>query len=244
MAVFRQVHITFWTDTKISDEMSFEEKYLMLYLLTNPHTNQIGCYEISIKQISIESGLQEKDINKMLIDFEDVYKIIKYCKANKELLVLNWYKYNWSFSPKVKQCIEKELKYIKSEEFIKYLCKVSEDYGYNLTNHSLSIPYPNNNNKRKEKNNNNNNNNKEYFETFWKLYPKKESKLKTEVWFTNNKLEEETFNKILSKLEIFKKSKQWENIQYVPHPITWLNQKRYEDELAEEKSIIDILEGV
>ena len=32
---------------------------------------------------------------------------------------------------------------------------------------------------------------------------------------------------------MFKKSKEWkkENGKYIPHPTTWLNQKRWEDEL-------------
>lgn len=75
--------------------------------------------------------------------------------------------------------------------------------------------------------------NKERFETFWKQYPKKVNKFKSEEWFRKNKPDEILFNHIIKKLEMFKKSNEWkkENGKYIPHPTTWLNQKRWEDEL-------------
>lgn len=92
----------------------------------------------------------------------------------------------------------------------------------------------------KENNTSNTNNKNEYkeiykerFEMFWKHYPKKVNKFKSEEWFRKNKPNEILFNYIIKKLEMFKKSKQWEkeNGKYIPHPTTWLNQKRWEDEL-------------
>lgn len=92
----------------------------------------------------------------------------------------------------------------------------------------------------KENNTSNTNNKNEYkeiykerFEMFWKQYPKKVNKFKSEEWFRKNKPNEILFNYIIKKLEMFKKSKQWEkeNGKYIPHPTTWLNQKRWEDEL-------------
>ena len=45
MAIFRNVNMSFWTDTKIADDFTPEDKYFMLYALTNQYTNIIGCYE-------------------------------------------------------------------------------------------------------------------------------------------------------------------------------------------------------
>ena len=42
MAIYRNVHISFWTDAKVADEMTPEDKYFFLYLLTNPHGNILG----------------------------------------------------------------------------------------------------------------------------------------------------------------------------------------------------------
>ena len=56
MAKGRLVSTSFWTDSKIVDDFLPEDKYLYLYCLTNPHTKLCGCYEVSVKQISDETG--------------------------------------------------------------------------------------------------------------------------------------------------------------------------------------------
>lgn len=72
---------------------------------------------------------------------------------------------------------------------------------------------------------------KERFETFYKAYPRKIGKVNVEKWFKKNKPDEELMNKILVSLEEHKKLKQWQDKQFIPYPATWLNQKRWEDEL-------------
>lgn len=69
------------------------------------------------------------------------------------------------------------------------------------------------------------------FETFYKAYPHKVGKANVEKWFNKNKPDEELMNKILTSLEEHKKLKQWQDKQFIPYPATWLNQKRWEDEL-------------
>lgn len=69
------------------------------------------------------------------------------------------------------------------------------------------------------------------FETFYQSYPRKIGKVNVEKWFNKNKPDEELMNKILTSLEKHKKLKQWQDKQFIPYPATWLNQKRWEDEL-------------
>lgn len=75
---------------------------------------------------------------------------------------------------------------------------------------------------------------KEKFETFYKAYPRKVGKANVEKWFTKNKPNDELFELIMRKLEMFKKSPDWfkNNGQFIPYPTTWLNQKRWEDEIS------------
>lgn len=136
MAIYRNVHVSFWNDTKIIDEMTPEDRYFMLYILSNPHTNQVGCYEISIRDISKETGYTEESVKKLLERFEKKLKVAKYSKKTKELLVLNWYKYNWTTSPKVRACIEKELKNVKNNEFREYIDSVCIPYTYPMHTHT------------------------------------------------------------------------------------------------------------
>lgn len=123
MAVYRNVNLNFWTDTKVIDDFSPEDKYFMLYLLTNPHTNLSGCYEISIKQISNEMGYTADSISALISRMEN-YKIISYSKDTKEMLIKNWYKYNWTNSEKFSKPLSKELEKIKNYEFANYLIEI------------------------------------------------------------------------------------------------------------------------
>ena len=75
----------------------------------------------------------------------------------------------------------------------------------------------------------------EGFQRFWSAYPRKVSKSCCEkAWQRINPCPALT-EIILSAVEAHKGTKQWQDKQYIPHPSTWLNQKRWEDEL-EEKS--------
>ena len=105
MATYRNIQLSFWTDAKVADEFTPEDKYFYLYLLTNPHTNICGCYELSIRQMSIETGYSQETITRLLERFALVHDVIRYSKANKELLVINWHKYNWTKSDKLKASI-------------------------------------------------------------------------------------------------------------------------------------------
>lgn len=75
--------------------------------------------------------------------------------------------------------------------------------------------------------------NKERFELFWKEYPRKVNKFKTEEWFNKNSLTDEQFDLIITKLKKYKDTTDWkkDNGKYIPYPTTWLNQKRWEDDV-------------
>jgi hypothetical protein len=81
------------------------------------------------------------------------------------------------------------------------------------------------------------------FESFYQLYPKKVSKEKTKLWFIKNKPNDQLFEKIIQSLKNnIENNMQWkkDNGQYIPHPTTWLNQKRWEDEINIESSFDEI----
>lgn len=71
------------------------------------------------------------------------------------------------------------------------------------------------------------------FDEFWSLYPKKTSKQEARKSFAKLKVTTDLFEKIKAALSAQKQSKQWqrENGQYIPYPATWLNQRRWEDEI-------------
>ena len=72
------------------------------------------------------------------------------------------------------------------------------------------------------------------FETFWSAYPKKVGKEKCLNWFLIHRPNDELLQKMLTSIEAYKNTKQWSNPQYIPHPYTWLNQGRWDDEIEQE----------
>lgn len=89
--------------------------------------------------------------------------------------------------------------------------------------------------KKMEQNNTSNNNTSiiyGQFEIFYKKYPKKVKKQDVKKWFEKNKPSDKLFSSMMSSLEQFIKSSDWQKDkgQFIPYPTTWLNQKRWEDE--------------
>lgn len=72
---------------------------------------------------------------------------------------------------------------------------------------------------------------KKAFELFWKIYPRKINKKKAEEKFLKVCKNEETFNKIIEAVKLQTKTAQWKDVQYIPHPTTWLNGERWNDEV-------------
>lgn len=120
---YRTVQNTFWTDDKVMDEFTPEDKFFYLYLITNPHINISGCYGFSKKQASWETGYTVDTIERLLDRFEKVHQVIAYDKNTKEILIINWHKYNWTSSEKFRQGVIKWIEDIKSDSFREYLQK-------------------------------------------------------------------------------------------------------------------------
>lgn len=70
-----------------------------------------------------------------------------------------------------------------------------------------------------------------FFEKFWSLYPRKVNKKKAQEKFIKICKDEDTYNEIIKGLDKYKKSKQWQTVEYIPHAVTWLNGERWKDEI-------------
>ena len=135
MANYRNISMAFWTDTKVVDDFTPEDRYVYLYCMTNPHTNLCGCYEVSIKQIARETGYNEDSVERLLKRLDAVHNVLRYNAATKELLILNWCRYNWSESDKLNKPLLAEIRKVKCDRFRKFLAD-----RYN-TRHKIDKPY-------------------------------------------------------------------------------------------------------
>ena len=118
MGIKRIVDTSFWTDGKV-DDFSPEDKYFMLYLLTNPFSTQLGIYEISIKQVAFQMGYS-MDAVKVLIDrFENKYGMILFSPETNEIAIKNFLRHSIiKGGAPVRDCLIKEMKAVKNKDLI------------------------------------------------------------------------------------------------------------------------------
>ena len=74
----------------------------------------------------------------------------------------------------------------------------------------------------------------ERFSVFWKAYPRKVGKEAAKKAFLKLKVTDSQLEAMLTAIEAQKHCSQWvrDGGQYIPHPTTWLNQGRWEDEFT------------
>ena len=80
---------------------------------------------------------------------------------------------------------------------------------------------------------NNDKNTDNRFERFWSVYPRHVSKTEAKRKFEKLNPDEELLETMIRAVEVQKKSDQWtrDNGQYIPHPSTWIHQRRWEDDV-------------
>ncbi len=116
MAIYRTIQISFWTDEKVLDDFTPEDKYFYLYLFTNPQTNLCGCYQLGWTSTTSQLGYNKDTVLRLLDRFENVHHLLQYSKDTKEVFLFNWHKYNWQGGNQL-PCLEKEIDNIKDNEF-------------------------------------------------------------------------------------------------------------------------------
>lgn len=125
MARYRMVRVDFWENSIISEEMSPEERYFYLYLLTNPKTTQIGIYTITRKQMAFTLGYSIEKVHTLMDRFINHYKLIRYNPETRELAIKNWGKDNLHKGGKqVMDCIYSELKEVQDTSLIQYVMEL------------------------------------------------------------------------------------------------------------------------
>ena len=163
MGIKRIVDTAFWTDGKV-DEFSPEDKYFMLYLLTNPFTTQLGIYEISIKQVAFQMGYSMDAVKVLIERFENKYHMIFYSSETNEIAIKNFLRHSIiKGGAPVRDCLIKEMRKVKNKELIsKVFAHIKELDTLNETVKNIIAEYEEKNDTIKysnEKNNNNENEN-------------------------------------------------------------------------------------
>ena len=119
---FRLVYTEFWNDPKVMEDMTPEDKYFYLYLLTNPCTNMIGVYRIVKKQMAFDLGYSIESVNSLMDRFENYHKLIVYDNETKEICIKHYGKYNLNRGGKpMLDCIKKDIDGVKNKDLLNHM---------------------------------------------------------------------------------------------------------------------------
>lgn len=158
MGIKRLVDTSFWTDGKV-DEFTPEDKYFMLYLLTNPFSTQLGIYEISIKQAAFQMGYSVEAVKALVERFESKYEMIIFSRSTNEIAIKNFLRHSIIKGGKpVEDCIKREMSKVKNKSLIsEVFCHISDKDDLNATVKKIINEFQNEN--QNDKNNDNANEN-------------------------------------------------------------------------------------
>lgn len=178
MGVKRIVDVSFWTDNKV-DEFSPEDKFFMLYLLTNPFTTQLGIYEISIKQAAFQMGYSIDAFNVLLDRFETKYRMIVYSKETGEIAIKNFLRHSIIKGGKpVEDCIKRDMSKVKNRKLLDFVfSSISGKDDLNETVKKIISEYEHENDIHND-NDNDNDNEVSYHDSYYDSYyaPNQEEK--------------------------------------------------------------------
>lgn len=241
MAKQRNVNTKFWSDNYISD-LNPLDRYLFLYFLTNEHTNISGIYEVPLKTIAYETGLEIDMLKKMLSRLNP-----KVVYIDGWVCVKNFQKHQSTKSLDVQEGIKREMANIPlsvKDKLEKWdtegggsIDGVGGSYIPNYTIPNLTLPRldfdpsPLFEDKAKLAQ-------EAAFDIFWEAYPRHTDKAVSKRRFLN--LDVKLHPKIMAALEVQKKTKQWQDKDFIPQASSWLNRERWEDEIT--SKLVDPLE--
>lgn len=135
MALFRTVKAAFWEDAKVIEEFSPEDRYFFLYLLTNPHSTQLGIYKFVPRIAAFHLGYSIESVKTLLERFENSYKMIRFSHSTNEIAIKNYLRHSIIKGGKpVLDCLKKEERDVQNKDLVYYVVNhISKDENINNT---------------------------------------------------------------------------------------------------------------
>ena len=228
----RYINTRFWNDGYVAD-LDPIEKLLFIYFLTNEHTNIAGVYEVPLKIIAIETGLDTTMLVKILPRLSDKVNYV-----DGFVVIKNFIKHQETESPNVRKGITNCLQELKND-FLEFLTnkgyltltkEISDTLcipyieGRNYSNSNLYSNLDLNSKHKVPKKEN------KTFESFWSSYPNKTNKKKTEEIWGNKKLDSK-LKEILNFIEKAKETDRWSK-GFIKAPDVFLRNETWNDDLS------------
>ncbi|MFY9548399.1 hypothetical protein [Miniphocaeibacter sp.] len=111
---YRSIDIDFWQDDYVIS-LDYLTRYVFLYVLQGSKTTQLGAYYLPIQIALLETGLDNETFDRNIKKLSEDKKIF-YDDETKELMIMNWHKYNLK-NPSQSQLglLSKEILKVKSK---------------------------------------------------------------------------------------------------------------------------------
>jgi len=225
---YQKIHSQIWNDEKFI-QLTPQQQRLFFYILTCPHGNLIGLYVL-------KEGYAREDLKSFGKDFrKDLTKLIdlglvEYDKSVSVVFIKNFLKHNPITNPNQVKAANKTIQELPKTHLIQRLKGLIKGLNEVLLE-VLSKPEEETETEPEEETETEARSNG--FDIFWKAYPKRIGKGYAKSIWMKIKPNEDLLKKMLLKIEVFKEMDQWkkEGGQFIPHPATWLNQGRWDDEV-------------
>ena len=186
MAIKRIVSTEFWTDKKVVEQFTPEDKLFFLYLLTNPHTTQLGIYPFIPKIAAFEIGYSKDTVLNLIERFEK-YGLIRYSNVSSEIAVKNYLKHSIvKGGTPVYDLLVKESNLVKDKSLLRFVLSANNDSLNDTVRKFISDTEKDNDN---EKDNNNDNE-----DSYHESYPESSAE---------NKIENDPSEKIIDECVIY-----------------------------------------
>lgn len=121
MAKYRTTQMGYWNDPYI-ERLSKDGKLLYIYMITSPHTNNLGVLEVTLKRISFETDIDVDTVDRLLAQMESDGKVVR----DREIIwVVNFIKHQCTVSSQLLKGLIAEVQEITS---VKILAAMARRY--------------------------------------------------------------------------------------------------------------------
>lgn len=240
MAKNRYINTQFWDD-RYTSNLDPIEKLLFLYFLTNPLTNLIGIYEIELKRIAFDTGIEKDMVLKIINRFAEENKVHYH---EGFIIITNFIKHQNQQSDKIKSGISRLIADLP-ENIRKFVFEQIKGYTYPFTlnsNSNSNLIKPNQNkfqpvgilneNKKEQKTISENQTQLPEldlkFNKWWKFYNRREGNIETNrTAFKNTIQTEQDYKDLITATRNYNECSKNYPIDKVKYPINFL--KCYKD---------------
>lgn len=126
MSKKRYFDTKFWSDTFVVEELNPLDRYLFMYLMLNEKTNIAGVYELPIRTMAYELGLDREEVVRMLGRLEP-----KVYYRDGWVVLTNGIRHQNYHNMKIKEGIRREL--CNAPSSLMGLCRLPSDLDIDLT---------------------------------------------------------------------------------------------------------------